>query len=32
MKMDGSHSGLPATMAAIERNSSDGVPKPGGYK
>lgn len=27
MKMDGSHSGLPATMAEIEKNSSDSVPK-----
>ncbi|XP_070824838.1 sal-like protein 4 [Chaetodon trifascialis] len=27
MKMDGSHSGLPATMAEIEKNSSDNVPK-----
>ncbi|XP_074537914.1 sal-like protein 4 [Halichoeres trimaculatus] len=27
MKMDGSHSGLPASMAEIEKNSSDSVPK-----
>lgn len=27
MKMDGSHSGLPATVAEIEKNSSDSVPK-----
>ncbi|XP_023122475.2 sal-like protein 4 [Amphiprion ocellaris] len=27
MKMDGSHSGLPGTMAEIEKNSSDSVPK-----
>ncbi|CAK6971900.1 sal-like protein 4 [Scomber scombrus] len=27
MKMDGSHSGLPATLAEIEKNSSDSVPK-----
>nr|XP_046253333.1 sal-like protein 4 isoform X1 [Scatophagus argus] len=27
MKMDGSHSGLPATMAEIEKNSSESVPK-----
>ncbi|XP_012708673.2 sal-like protein 4 isoform X2 [Fundulus heteroclitus] len=27
LKMDGSHSGLPATMAEIEKNSSEGVPK-----
>lgn len=27
MKMDGSHSGLPATMAEIEKNGSDNVPK-----
>ncbi|XP_034029286.1 sal-like protein 4 [Thalassophryne amazonica] len=27
MKMDGSHSGLPATMTEIEKNSSDSVPK-----
>uniref|UniRef100_A0A8C7ZG99 Homeotic protein spalt-major n=1 Tax=Oryzias sinensis TaxID=183150 RepID=A0A8C7ZG99_9TELE len=27
MKMDGSHSGLPATMAEIEKNGSDSVPK-----
>ncbi|XP_041860310.1 sal-like protein 4 [Melanotaenia boesemani] len=27
MKMDGSHSGLPATMAESEKNGSDGVPK-----
>ncbi|KAM4609727.1 LOW QUALITY PROTEIN: sal-like protein 4 [Polymixia lowei] len=27
MKMDGSHSGLPASMAEIEKNGSDSVPK-----
>lgn len=27
MKIDGSHSGLPATMAEIEKNGSDSVPK-----
>ncbi|XP_026188737.1 sal-like protein 4 [Mastacembelus armatus] len=27
MKMDGSHSSLPATLAEIEKNSSDSVPK-----
>ncbi|KAM3871892.1 sal-like protein 4 [Diretmus argenteus] len=27
MKMDGSHSGLPATVAEIEKSSSDSVPK-----
>nr|XP_019959807.1 PREDICTED: sal-like protein 4 [Paralichthys olivaceus] len=27
MKMDGSHSGLPASVAEIEKNSSDSVPK-----
>ncbi|XP_037627777.1 sal-like protein 4 [Sebastes umbrosus] len=27
MKMDGSHSGLPVTMAEIEKNNSDSVPK-----
>ncbi|XP_041802298.1 sal-like protein 4 [Chelmon rostratus] len=27
VKMDGSHSGLPATMAEIEKNGSDNVPK-----
>ncbi|MEQ2315457.1 hypothetical protein AMECASPLE_022600 [Ameca splendens] len=27
LKMDGSHSGLPATMAEIEKNSSESVPK-----
>uniref|UniRef100_A0A673BDE5 Homeotic protein spalt-major n=1 Tax=Sphaeramia orbicularis TaxID=375764 RepID=A0A673BDE5_9TELE len=27
MKMDGSHSGLPATIAEMEKNSSDSVPK-----
>ncbi|XP_028265833.1 sal-like protein 4 [Parambassis ranga] len=27
MKMDGSHSGLPATMAEIEKTSADSVPK-----
>ncbi|KAM9342405.1 sal-like protein 4 [Pholidichthys leucotaenia] len=27
IKMDGSHSGLPTTMAEIEKNSSDSVPK-----
>ncbi|KAF7669488.1 hypothetical protein LDENG_00189600 [Lucifuga dentata] len=27
MKMDGSHSGLPATMAEIEKSSSESVPK-----
>ncbi|XP_038577794.1 sal-like protein 4 [Micropterus salmoides] len=27
VKMDGSHSGLPASMAEIEKNSSDSVPK-----
>ncbi|XP_061553318.1 sal-like protein 4 [Phycodurus eques] len=27
MKMDGSHSGLPGSMAEIEKNSSDSVPK-----
>nr|XP_020506554.1 sal-like protein 4 [Labrus bergylta] len=27
MKMDGSHSGLPASMAEMEKNSSDSVPK-----
>ncbi|XP_049437311.1 sal-like protein 4 [Epinephelus fuscoguttatus] len=27
VKMDGSHSGLPATMAEIEKNSSESVPK-----
>lgn len=27
MKLDGSHSGLPATMAEMEKTSSDSVPK-----
>lgn len=27
MKIDGSHSGLPASVAEIEKNSSDSVPK-----
>ncbi|XP_034446207.1 sal-like protein 4 [Hippoglossus hippoglossus] len=27
MKMDGSHSGLPASVAEMEKNSSDNVPK-----
>ncbi|XP_015228637.1 PREDICTED: sal-like protein 4 isoform X1 [Cyprinodon variegatus] len=27
LKMDGSHSGLPATMAEIEKNGSESVPK-----
>ncbi|XP_051281754.1 sal-like protein 4 [Dicentrarchus labrax] len=27
MKMDGSHSGLPATLAEMEKNGSDSVPK-----
>lgn len=28
LKIDGSQSGLPATMAEIEKSSSDSVPKP----